>query len=68
MQNLREEAAKLTAIYVNEADSGNDPEFVDTGGITEQEHVEAVAMLEDLKVFGNIHEEDMTPLLQGRNP
>ncbi len=68
MQNIREEAAAMTAIYVNEAGSGTDPEFVDTGGISKQEHIGAVAMFEELKIFGDALEPTMTPFLQGRNP
>lgn len=71
LQNLRQEAAKLQAIYFNEADSGNDPEFVETNGINKAEHVAAVVLFGDLKKFcenesvGTADRQaSMTPFLQ----
>ncbi len=51
LQNLRQEAAKLEAIYANEAGSGVDPDWTDTDGITAAEHVDAILMSQDLKKF-----------------
>lgn len=50
-QNLRQEAAKLDAIYENEAGSGSDPEWVDTNGITADEHIDVILMCRDFKKF-----------------
>ncbi len=70
LQNLREEGAKLTAIYFNEAGGGSDAEFVDTAGISKQEHVDAVTLFMDLQEFcenGDVATADrqaaMTPFL-----
>ncbi len=49
LQNLRQEGAKLEAIYTNETGSGSDPEWTDTNGIAEAEHVDAILMFQDLK-------------------
>ena len=51
LQNLRQEAAKLEAIYANETGSGSDPDWDDVGGITASEHVDAILMFQDLKKF-----------------
>ena len=51
LQNLRQEAAKLDAIYSNEAGSGSDPDWTDTNGITADEHVDAILLFRDLKKF-----------------
>jgi hypothetical protein len=71
LQNLREEAAKLLAIYFNEAGGGSDPAWDDVGGITEEEHVAAVTLFGDLEKFfsnepvGTANRENtMTPFLQ----
>lgn len=50
-QNLRQEAAKLEAIYYNEAAGGTDPLFVEVFGISKDEHVAAVVMFEAIKAF-----------------
>jgi len=51
LQNLREEGERLYHIYVNEAQSGDDPEFTDTPIATKQEHIDAMTMMVDVKKF-----------------
>ena len=51
LQNLRQEAAKLAAIYANEAQSGGSPELGDVGGVLASEHVDAILMFQDLEKF-----------------
>jgi len=50
-QNLRDEAAKLDAIFLNEAASGTDPAWGDSLIALAAEHVDAVTMFRDLKSF-----------------
>lgn len=50
-QNLREEAAKLDAIYVNETASGADAAFVDTGNATKAEHQDLITTMRAYKDF-----------------
>lgn len=70
-QNLRQEAAKLVAIYTNETVSGADPEWVETNGITTDEHVDAILFFQDFKKFcenqavtTQDRQQWMTPFLQ----
>jgi len=72
LQNIRQEAAKLQAIYENEALSGAAPEWGDSKGATAQEHVDIILLAQDLKkFFGNEavgavdREQYLTPFLQG---
>ena len=72
LQNLRQEAAKLEAIYANEAASGVDPEWADTNDITKAEHVDAILMFEDIKKFcenqvvaTQDRQQWITPFIQG---
>ncbi len=51
LQNLRQEAAKLDAIYLNEATSGSDPDWGDVNGVTVAEHTDAITLFRDLKLF-----------------
>ncbi len=51
LQNLRQEAAKLDAIYLNEAASGEDDEWAEVNGTTAAEHVDAILLFRDLKAF-----------------
>lgn len=51
LQNLRDEATKLEAIYTNEALSGAELTFVEVDGITKEEHIDAILMFQDLKKF-----------------
>lgn len=50
-QNLRDESARLTAIYVNETASGSDPQWGDTGIALAAEHVDAINCFLDFKKF-----------------
>lgn len=50
-QNLREECAKLDAIYVNEAASGADAAFVSNGNATKAEHQDMVTTMRAYKDF-----------------
>ena len=45
LQNLRDEAARLDAIYLNEAVSGEDAAFVDTETATKQEHIDGIVFI-----------------------
>lgn len=72
LQNVRQEAAKLVAIYTNETASGADPEWVETNGITTDEHVDAILLFQDLEKFldnqvvaTQDRQQWMTPFLQG---
>ncbi len=51
VQNLRQEAAKLEAIYANETASGADPEWGDVNGVLAAEHVDAILFFQDFKKF-----------------
>ena len=53
LQNLREEAARLDLIYVNEAASGSDADFGDSGDYTEQQIINCISMFRDLESFLN---------------
>ena len=51
LQNLREEASRLDAIYTNETVSGTDPDWGDSQIATEAEHIDAITLFRDLKLF-----------------
>ena len=51
LQNLRQEAAKLEAIYGNEASSGGAPAWDDVNGITADEHVDCILLFRDFDKF-----------------
>lgn len=46
-----EEAARLTAIYQQEAEYGNHASFADTGDATEQELIDAIVFLASYKAL-----------------
>jgi hypothetical protein len=50
-QNLRDEAVRLNAIYVNETASGTDPQWADTDIALAAEHVDAINCFADFKKF-----------------
>jgi hypothetical protein len=51
IQAVRDEAAKLVEIYVNETTSGADSEFTDTPIASKQEHIDGVTYLLDVAKF-----------------
>lgn len=51
LQGLREEAARLLAIYTNEAVSGAVETFTDTDIATKNEHINVMICCGDLKKF-----------------
>lgn len=51
LQALREEAARLNAIYTNEALSGAAETWVDTDIATAAEHVDGVLLCQSLEAF-----------------
>jgi hypothetical protein len=50
-QSLRDELERMDEIFVNEANEGADPEFVTTPNGTKQEHIDALTMMRDLRLF-----------------
>lgn len=71
LQAVREEAAKLVVIYQNEADSGSDPQWVDTPIAEAAEHVDGILLCQSLEAFianGIVAQIDreqwLTPFLQ----
>jgi hypothetical protein len=50
-QNLRDELARMDAIYVNETSSGADSDFVDNSTATKQEHIDGIVFMRALVDF-----------------
>lgn len=50
-QELREEAARLDAIYISESNSGEDIDFTDVGNYTETQLTNAISLFRDFKLF-----------------
>lgn len=71
LQNTREEAERLLAIYTNESLSGADADFTDTDIALEAEHVDVMVLCGDIKKFfeneavgTNDRQQWLTPFLQ----
>ena len=64
LQNVREEALRLDAIYTQEAESGSHADWDDTEIATAAEHVEAIVLMRAFETFIDPHEARMTPFLQ----
>ena len=54
----------LDDIYVNETDSGNDPNFVDTANGTAQEHTDAIVAFRAFQATYTAQLTNITPWLQ----
>lgn len=73
LQNLREEAARLDAIYVHETSSGGDAAFVTTENATKQEHIDGIVFMRAFVALidgGSVSQVDrisnITPFLAGQ--
>jgi hypothetical protein len=51
LQDVREEGARLDAIYTNETVSGTDPAYDDTTIATASEHTDIINLIRDLDKF-----------------